>query len=57
VRSTPKGTAGEKSTGLALAIVKRLVDGHGGRLSYESEVGRGTTFSVWLPRGGPIGAS
>jgi signal transduction histidine kinase len=48
-RGSPRGTAGERSTGLGLAIVKRVVDGHGGRLLVDSEVGRGTRFSVWLP--------
>jgi two-component system, OmpR family, sensor kinase len=44
-----KGSAGELSTGLGLVIVKRIIEGHGGRLSIDSEVGRGTVFTCALP--------
>lgn len=36
-------------TGLGLAVVKRTVDDLGGRVTFHSEVGRGTTFRISLP--------
>jgi two-component system phosphate regulon sensor histidine kinase PhoR len=36
-------------TGLGLAIVKHIVNRHRGALDIASEIGRGTTFVVYLP--------
>lgn len=41
-------------TGLGLSITHRIVDEHGGRIGVQSEVGRGTTFTVHLPLLKPI---
>ena len=45
----PFYTTKKKGTGLGLMIVQRIVRAHSGRIELESNVGRGTTFRVWLP--------
>ncbi|GFO70374.1 hypothetical protein GMLC_39530 [Geomonas limicola] len=44
-----EGTGGEKSTGLGLAIARRIVEGHGGTIDVISAEKVGTTFTITLP--------
>ncbi|MEK9723306.1 MAG: HAMP domain-containing sensor histidine kinase [Rhodospirillaceae bacterium] len=44
-------TAGEKSTGIGPAIVKRIVDAHGGRNGVQIKKGDGARFTLSLPVG------
>ena len=48
-KTSVKSTAGEASTGLGLAIAKKIMTEHKGKIWVESEVGKGSTFSVSLP--------
>jgi signal transduction histidine kinase len=49
-RLSNKPTGGESSTGLGLSIVKKYVEGMGGKVWCESEWGKGATFVVEFPR-------
>jgi signal transduction histidine kinase len=48
-KSRNRATGG---AGLGLAIAKGIVQAHGGEIGVESEVGKGTCFSILLPKEG-----
>ncbi|HZT22596.1 MAG TPA: ATP-binding protein [Verrucomicrobiae bacterium] len=46
----PFFTTKDSGTGLGLPIAARIVEKHGGALQYQTQINRGTTFGIILPR-------
>ncbi|HQV76292.1 MAG: HAMP domain-containing protein [Flavobacteriales bacterium] len=49
-----RNTGGAHGHGIGLALVKRIAEQHGGKVKLESELGKGSSFIVLLPNGGPL---
>jgi signal transduction histidine kinase len=53
----PFFTTRATGTGLGLAVVKRIVDSHHGKVRVDTAQGQGTTFTLWLPLDEPAASS
>jgi signal transduction histidine kinase len=45
----PFYTTRDTGTGLGLAVVNRIIEAYRGRIHMQSELGKGTVFTIWLP--------
>jgi two-component system, OmpR family, sensor histidine kinase SenX3 len=50
-RTKKAETSGEVGTGIGLSIVEQIVTHHGGRIDVTSTPGKGSCFTIVLPRG------
>ncbi|MBN2612437.1 MAG: response regulator [Bacteroidales bacterium] len=46
---SPANSKGKEGTGIGLFLVKNYIELHGGKVNVTSEMGEGTSFTIWLP--------
>lgn len=47
--SGQKGSEGERGSGVGLAICRRIIETHNGKIAVDSKIGKGSTFEICLP--------